>query len=65
VLQNDKIVEQIDTFGHISDFKFFEMALGFPSQFLTLLPITSRILRAFVQKIAAEKLNQFMKDHEY
>ena len=65
VIQNDKIIEQKDTFSTILPSKFTEMALGFPLQFLALSPLTSWILRALVQKKAAEKLNQFMKDHEY
>ena len=64
VIQNDKIVEQTDTFNTILPSKFTEMALGFP-RFLALLPLISRIIRALVQKKAAEKLNQFMKDHKY
>lgn len=61
VIQNDKIVEQIDTFGNISDFKFAEMALGFPRQFIALTPW----LRTSVQEGATKKLNQFMKAHGY
>ena len=62
VIQNDKIVEQIDTFGNISDSKFAEMALGLPLQFLALRP---KLLRDVVNKKANEKLNQFMKEHNY
>ncbi len=65
VIQNDKIVEQTDTFSNILPSKFTEMALGFPLQFLALSPLTSWIIRSLVQKKAAEKLNQFMKDHKY
>ena len=61
VIQNDKIVEQLDTFSTISDFKFAEMALGFPFQFLAFTPL----LRTLVQKGATKKLNQFMKAHGY
>ncbi len=45
--------------------QFTEIALGFPLQFLTLSSLTSWILRALVQTKTTEKLNQFMKDHEY
>jgi hypothetical protein len=60
-LQNSKIVEQNDTFGSISQFRFAEMALGFPYQFLALTPL----LRSVVKKKAAEKLSQFMKEYGY
>ena len=60
-LQDDKIVNQKDTFGSISQFEFAEMALGSPYQFLALTPL----LRIMVKKKAAEKLSQFMKNHGY
>jgi len=60
-LQNDKIVDQKDTFGNISQFEFAGMAFGFPLQLLALTPL----LRIVVKKKAAEKLNQFMPDHGY
>lgn len=60
-LQNAKIVEQKDIFSSISQFKFAEMAFGFPLQFLAL----TRLLRIVVRKKAAEKLSQFMKEHVY
>lgn len=59
--QDDKIVEQKDTFSSISQFEFAEMAFGFPLQLLALTPL----LRIVVKKKAAEKLEQFMKDHGY
>ena len=62
LIQNDKIVEQVDTFGNISESKFAEMALGFPSQLLALRP---KLLRTVVNKKANEKLNKFMKDNGY
>lgn len=60
-LQNGKIVVQKDIFDSISQFEFAQMAFGFPLQFLALTPL----LRIVVRKKAAEKLSQFMNDHEY
>ncbi|GBO56034.1 ketosteroid isomerase-related protein [Pseudanabaena sp. lw0831] len=65
VIQNDKIVEQKDTFSTILPSKFTEMALGFPLQILALTPLTMSLLRVLVQKTAAKKLNQFMKEKGY
>jgi len=62
VIQNDKILEQVDTFGNISDSKFAEMALGLPLQFFALRP---KLFRNIVNKRANEKLNQFMKENGY
>jgi hypothetical protein len=62
VIQNDKILEQIDTFGNISDSKFVEMALGIPGQIFALRP---QLVRNKVNKKANEKLNQFMKENGY
>ncbi len=61
IIQNDKIVEQKDTFSSISQFKFAGMALGFPFQFLALTPL----LRWIVKNEAAKKLNHFMETHGY
>lgn len=65
VIQNDKIVEQLDTFSNILPSKFTRMALGFPSQILALTPLTMSLLRVLVQKTATEKLKQFMDEHKY
>jgi hypothetical protein len=60
-LQNDKILEQKDTFGSISQFEFAEKALGFPFQFLALTPL----LRWIVKNEAAKKLNHFKETLGY
>jgi hypothetical protein len=57
-IHNDKIINQEDSFGSISQFEFAEMAFGFPVQFFALTPL----LRIVVKSKAAKKLKQFMKD---
>ncbi len=61
VIQNDKIVQQTDEFGNISEYEFAKMALGLPFQFLAFTPL----LRDIVQPKAIKKLNEFMQTYNY
>ncbi len=60
-LRNDKIIEQVDTFGSISQYQFAEMAFGKPISLLALTPLFS----VLVKGKASEKLKKFMRDLGY
>lgn len=60
-VKNDKIVEQKEAFGSISEYEFAKMAFGFPLALLASTPL----LRTIVRKKAAQKLRQFMDANGY
>jgi hypothetical protein len=58
-LQGNKILEQNDTFGNVSEVEFAEMAFGRPLSLLAFTPF----LRPLARKIAREKLHRFMDEN--
>ncbi len=61
LIQNDKIVQQTDEFGNISEYEFAKIVLGFPFQFLAFTPL----FRDIIQPKAIKKLNEFMQTYKY
>lgn len=60
-LNNDKIVEQIDAFDNISQFKFALMVSGMPAALLSLTPL----FRSQAKKKQSDKLERFMLEFGY